>query len=143
MRKGTYSAPKQPFNDRNIEETSRYIALSSCDYIVVLVEDHKPEKEYLNTENNELDALRGEVLKLVVANNDGIGGVLSQPKSFIVSSLNESISFSLVAMRKVISSRYTKSSLSRAYSIPLPFIQKQLRFKSYILVKNLVKGIKI
>jgi len=42
MRNGTYATPRQPFNDRNREETSRYVSLTSCQYLVIAVDGNDP-----------------------------------------------------------------------------------------------------
>ena len=33
---GTFALPTHAFNDRNMEEQSRYVSLDSCDYVVLL-----------------------------------------------------------------------------------------------------------
>jgi len=85
---GTAAEPLQVFNDLNEEVLERYVSLSQCDYIVLLVDNNHPQQE--------------TPLRHALLNNEMIDGQR----------------FNRVTSEKVISSAHSPSALLRAFFIP-------------------------
>ena len=134
-RNGTYLPPLQPFNNENREERSRYVPIGSCDYLVVLVEgNNSTEAAQMKS---QLDVIRHSIIASNILSDSISVGVANHSEAISVQIGEEDFKYSISAVRRVISSEYTTSSLARAYYIPLQQIQKLLGYKYYILLKKL------
>lgn len=118
---GTFAEPLQPFNDGNREEVSRYVPVSSCDYLVLLVDRNKEE--------SALGPLRRELVKQQQQRQQ------EEPDSSGDSSALGA-QFAAVAARDVISPEFSLSSLGRAFYIP-GLTERTVKFKQYILFQRL------
>ena len=134
-RNGTFLPPLQPFNDRNREETSRYVQLPSCDFIVLLVDGNDFERM---SSKSPLDSIRLKIVSSNILQQYSIGnGVVNRSIEFSVGEgSSEVLSYSIAAARRVLSSQLTTSSLARAYFIPLKSIDQKIRYKYYILLRK-------
>jgi alpha-1,2-mannosyltransferase len=107
---GTSAEPLQPFNDLNREETSRYVELGQCDYLVVLLDRNQPVQE---------NVLRANLLHSEETRE----------------SLPATASFRAVISEPVISPNFSPHSLYRAYYVPFK-TPESVKFKDYILYKR-------
>jgi len=87
--RGTAAEPLQAFNDLNREEPARYVHLSQCDYLVVLVDRNKAAQE---------SELRAQLVR-----KEGSPDAM----------------FRQVASEPVISPEFSPSSILRAYYVPM------------------------
>lgn len=95
---GTWATPRQPFNDANREEESRYVQLSDCDYVVALI-------------NTDVD--QSQHGPMVASMSLASAARAAQEPG-------QSSSFSFVLDKPVLDpARSSSSSLARAYHIPL------------------------
>ncbi len=112
---GTSAEPLQPFNDGNREEVSRYVPVSSCDYLVLLIDRNKEELS--------LGPLRRELVRQ------------QESAGFSADSSSLGARFAAVATRDVISPEFSLSSLGRAFYIP-GLSERTVKFKQYTLFQN-------
>lgn len=92
---GLWSNPLQPFNKMNKEEMSRYVDISSCDYVVALV-DHEAEQ---HTHGPMVRAMELAVLGDTVPQSPG--------------------KFSVLINKPVLDPSRSPSALARAFHIPM------------------------
>lgn len=85
---GTAAEPLQAVNDLNREEPARYVALSQCDYLVVLVDRNK--------------AVQDSELRAQLVREEG----------------SSDAQFRRVASEPVVSPEFSMSSILRAYYVP-------------------------
>jgi hypothetical protein len=129
---GTSAVPLQPFNDENKEETSRYVPLATCDFVVLLVDFNRKRDsstwkgdQQHKSRDLELDGLRSHLL-YQYENSLPLGERLSyNGYAFVVS-----------ASQQVLSPAYSHSSLSRAYYVPF-LSAASVKYQSYVLLKQL------
>ena len=131
---GTYLTPVQPFNNGNREESSRYVPIASCDFIVALVDTNSFEVFQLKS---QLDIIRHSIIDSKILKDSTPVGLANHSETISVQIDKLHLKYSIAAMRRVISSEYTTSSLARAYYIPLQAIRNRIRYKYYILLKKL------
>mmetsp|Transcript_2333 Transcript_2333/g.3677 ORF Transcript_2333/g.3677 Transcript_2333/m.3677 type:complete len:612 (-) Transcript_2333:129-1964(-) len=112
---GTFIEPLQPFNDKNREETSRYMDIHQCDYLVLLIDTNKPIPDQDDT-------------RRLLLLHDLPSRLHSTPPSALED-------FDKVLSEKVISPEYSPSSLLRAFYIPL-LTTKSVKFKQYTLYQS-------
>ena len=93
---GTWATPRQPFNDLNREEKSRYVQLADCDYVVALI-------------NTDVD--QAQHGPMVASMSLATAASAAEP--------GEGNSFSFVLEKAVLDPVRSSSSLARAYHIPL------------------------
>lgn len=105
---GTWAPPLQPFNDRNREEEARYVPLDSCDYLVLLVDRNKPDREW--------GPLRRALFASPGADSTTAG-------------------FAEVARRQVISAEYSRSPLARAFYVPR-LSERSVQFQDYVVLRK-------
>lgn len=127
---GTSGPPLQTFNDQNAEELSRYVNLSSCDYLVVSM-DGRSDKATSNrspktrTHINAGNSWRSRLSNIIDANIDEEeeGGnevdsyfqIMSEVQQGIPA---EDVRFRLLFDRKVIDPAGSSSAVARAYFLP-------------------------
>ena len=109
---GTFSEPSQPFNDKNKEEKSRYIAVDKCDYLVASIPD------YTSFEIERLIESFRNVEKIIIKD------------THIWKSIKE---------HQVIDPIKSTSSLTRAFFIP-GLSNTKNKFKKYAVYKNVQKN---
>lgn len=114
---GTYSEPLQPFNDLNREETSRYVDLSLCDYLVLSLDENK--------NYGDDDTMRRYLSRIAHCSSGANIDSCDANEEYNGSS------FSVVHNTNVLSAEFS-SPLARAYWIPAKSIQS----KKYYLFRN-------
>ena len=110
----TSGAPPQAMNDRNEEESSRYVPLSSCDYVVLTVMPHQGSSE------NYLKHYDDKQL-----------GHMSPMQRHILDPKN---GFEQVQCEKLVNTELSSSSLARAFEVPF-YSALHNHFNDYCLVK--------
>ena len=113
---GTYATPLQPFNDRNREEASRYVPLTSCQYLVIAVDGNEPT------------GLQDEVRRTILTAGSG-----SPSMQHSLHRMN----FQRLAEQSVLSSEHSLVPTARAFFIP-QLSPKTVKFKSFGLYKVVV-----
>jgi hypothetical protein len=125
---GTFGPPLLPFNDRNAEQVDRYVPLTSCQYLVLLVDAHKiaHEKEALPEPLSASQRIRHLLHAGEVAEGKGTkeGGMHEQLRRF-----------RKVTSRPVISAEYSRSPLFRSFFIPTKSPQSVV-FQEYALFEQ-------
>lgn len=122
------SAPTaQPFNDKNEEEESRYVKLSTCDYLVASI-DLTSSKESVIVEKRStgsgpgsglwMDRVR-QFIQTLTAGDDDTGDEEEMSMDFSSpGNDSETVNFRYLFSRRVIDPSRSLSSLARAYFIP-------------------------
>lgn len=107
------SAPAQPMNDRNEEETGRYVPLTSCQYFVLSMP---------TTTTVTPSPLQAHVIQRMVAGTNAIAGGGGE-------------SVTRLHCERLIDPSRSPSMLARAFEIPF-FSQLHNQFVDYCLFKN-------
>ena len=134
---GTSSTPIYNFNDKNEEEESRYVAFSTCDYLVATLKpqnrdsDLKIEMEESDDQNKKswsekINSIYHKIMQNKINGeneNENNGGIevgklfdfedLQSPEG-----LKEKTTFSLFLSKKIIDPSESYSAIARAFFIP-------------------------
>lgn len=118
---GTSAATDQHFNDKNVEEESRYVNLSACDYLVATMDQHSladsaaTEKKGTNTWREKVGQFIQEKMNYGDETEDG---EVTKSDFSILDVDSEPIKFQLLFSRRIIDAARSSSSIARAYFIP-------------------------
>lgn len=127
IRNGTYATPLQPFNDRNQEEASRYVPLTSCQYLVIAVDGNEPT------------ALQDDVRRTILsANSDSP----SMDQHTAIQHSPHRVYFERLAEQSVLSTEHSLVPTARAFFIP-ELSSKTVKFKSFGLYRVVVVVVQV
>ena len=115
IRNGTYATPLQPFNDRNREEASRYVPLTSCQYLVIAVDGNEPI------------ALQDDVRRAILSAGSGSPSIQHS---------SHRVNFQKLAEQWVLSTEHSLVPTARAFFIP-QLSSRTVKFKSFGLYRVL------
>jgi hypothetical protein len=139
---GTSASTAQHFNDKNEEEESRYVKLSTCDYLVATMDLHNrnsKEEEIVEKESARSGSWRdrvGQFFQTQTARGDETGDDKGESLVFSMPDTDsEPVNFRLVFSRRVIDPARSSSSLARAYIIP-GLSSMQNAYNSYSALKR-------
>jgi hypothetical protein len=141
---GTSASTAQRFNDKNEEEESRYVKLSTCDYLVATMDLHNSnsnskEKKIVERGGAQSGSWRDRMLRFIetqTARGDETGDVKGKSLDFSMPDTDsELVNFRLLFSRRIIDPARSSSSLARAYFIP-GLSSMQNAYNSYSALKR-------
>lgn len=132
---GTSSTPIFNFNDKNEEEESRYVAFSTCDYLVATLKPQNSESDVEMEENDDqnkkswsekINSIYYKIMQNKInlenqnENNGGIevGKLFDFEDSRSPEGLKEKTTFSLFLSKKIIDPSESYSAIARAFFVP-------------------------
>lgn len=151
---GTSNTPIYNFNDKNEEEESRYVAFSTCDYLVATLKPQNSESDVEMEENDDqnkkpwsekINCIYHKIMKNKINlenENENNGGIevgklfdfedLQSPEG-----LKEKTTFSLFLSKKIIDPSESYSAIARAFFIP-GFSGMKNVYNSYSALKKII-----
>lgn len=114
---GTWATPQHPFNNINSEEESRYAQLSSCDYVVAIIDSDADQSSH------------GPMVSSMRLAS------MEQPKDGSTAASPPQATFSFLLDRAVLDPARSHSSIARAFFIPF-LSEKRNKFNKYTVFSN-------
>ena len=121
--RGTSAIPLQQFNDLNKEEESRYVPLSSCDYLVAIIESETDNHSELEDDSQfeSEDKSVGSLSQFLGINQMQAvkkDGKIFEFKSEGINEDSDNSRFQYLFSSRIINASKSQSVIARAYFIP-------------------------